>query len=139
VLACDNAVAGPSSNSGGQSKVQNAKKVLAIEFDSTLLEVRAAVLALGGFTVTMAVSKEAALEYCRASTFDAIVFGASIPRHDREHLSIELKSLHPEVPLIVVSEVPTDGLELASASVFNLDSPQALFSAIGMATGGRRE
>jgi CheY-like chemotaxis protein len=88
----------PSAERGGA-------RLLVVDDQEPLLELAREFLTRAGFAVETALGGRAALDRIRASggEFDAVVLDLAMPDLDGEQVGHELRALHPELPLLLVS------------------------------------
>src|SRR6266576_6288964 len=88
------------------SKPNSALKVLYTELNEQVLSAGAEELQKAGFSVQMAMGRQAALEAINQSKFDIVVLGATLSRNDRHHLPFMAKKADQSVKVVVMH---TDG------------------------------
>jgi DNA-binding NtrC family response regulator len=88
------------------SKPNSALKVLYTELNEQVLSAGAEELQKAGFSVQMAMGRQAALEAINQSKFDFVVLGATLSRNDRHHLPFMAKKADQATKVVVMH---TDG------------------------------
>jgi DNA-binding NtrC family response regulator len=88
------------------SKPNSALKVLYTELNEQVLSAGAEELQKAGFSVQMAMGRQAALDAINQSKFDFVVLGATLSRNDRHHLPFMAKKADQATKVVVMH---TDG------------------------------
>jgi len=88
------------------SKPNSSLKVLYTELNEEVLSAGAEELQKAGFSVQMAVGRQAALDAIKQSKFDFVVLGATLSRNDRHHLPFMAKKTDQAIKVVVMH---TDG------------------------------
>lgn len=69
--------------------------ILSVSYDLNLLNTRQLMLEASGYTVTLAEGYVDAIRKCRASNYDLLIIGHSIPDTDKERLVREMSENCP--------------------------------------------
>ena len=93
------------------------KVVLAIGVDSSLLEIQSSAWKCSGYIVTFAWSIKEAITHFRYGDFDLVLLGQSLPAESRERLTFLIRASGSQVPVIYVSDSPSDSDSFADAPV----------------------
>jgi CheY-like chemotaxis protein len=95
------------------------KVVLAIGMDSSLLEIQSSAWKSSGYIVTFAWSISDAIAHFRYGDFDLVLLGRFLPPESRERLTFLIRASGSRVPVIYVSDTPSDCDNFADATVNN--------------------
>ena len=108
----------------------NAQRILSIEYNTTVLEARNAVLRSAGYEVTSAGTFYQVLERLQENRFDLVLVGRSIPGvHLRGFMQLaQVKA--PEAKTMVLLDSPESAEPTADGSFDLTNGPEALVAAI---------
>lgn len=115
-----------------------APSILSISYDESLLRTREWLLRASGFTVTSALGFTEAAAHCRNSTFDLVIIGHSIPRHDRIAL-IEQVRRHNHTRILSLRRQGEEPIPGTGHWVESSEGPDALLAAVKDALQGKPE
>jgi CheY-like chemotaxis protein len=107
--------------------------VLCIDDRPELLEVRKAVLELGGYRVEMATSGYAAIKTLQATSVDAVLLEYKQQGIDAEAIAGQIHRRFPTIPIVLLSayfEMPERILWLVDACVMKSELPEGLVRVI---------
>lgn len=88
---------------GSRPKSQTPARLLLVDDNKSGLAARLSVLSEQGYCVTTATNGEDALEHLPQSQFDLMVTDYRMPRMDGIELIRRVRSLHPGLPVILLS------------------------------------
>jgi len=77
--------------------------VLCVDDDHTSLTVRRLLLSIAGYTVLTATTAESALKLFVCNRVDLVITDHSLADYTGAELTVQLKQLKPEVPVVVLS------------------------------------
>jgi PleD family two-component response regulator len=95
------------------------KVVLAIGVDSSLLEMQSSAWKSSGYIVIFAWSIKEAITHFHGGDFDLVLLGQSLPAESRERLTFLIRASGSRVPVIYISDSPSDCDSFADATVNN--------------------
>ncbi len=103
--------------------------ILSVGLDLSLSRSQSQVWQTTGYRVTLAESIRDALDYIRYGDFDLVLMGDSIQLVDRKRLTFLIRALGSCVPVVCVTDSPSDCAAFADATINN--EPTRLLECIG--------
>jgi DNA-binding NtrC family response regulator len=85
---------------------QRQRDILCIDDDLGTLQLRQILLETFGYRVAVESNPLAGMRLFRKRNFDAVVLDYKMPEMDGGQLAMEMKRLHPEVPVVIMSGLP---------------------------------
>jgi CheY-like chemotaxis protein len=119
-----------------------SKSILCVDDNENALLIRQEMLAIFGFSVTLAISGKAALELLEQREFDAAIIDFRMPEMDGGELTDRLRQHYPQMPVIMLTgyphEIPPRTLQAVSAMIVKGEGPEKLLDALFRLTGAER-
>lgn len=109
------------------------KILLCIDDEAVGLKIRKLILERSGYDVLTAEDGISGLEVFRNNKIDAVVIDYYMPRMDGGRVAEQMKTMHPEVPIVLLSayvSLPEHSLAHVDAFITKGDSPEILLSKI---------
>ena len=108
--------------------VNSRSMILCVDDEKNPLALRKLVLERAGYEVITAGSGKEALEILSSRAVDLVLSDHLMPGMSGAELAKEIKTQHPEMPVVLISgvnEIPADA-EIADAFVSKVEGPEAL-------------
>jgi CheY-like chemotaxis protein len=102
--------------------------ILSVSYDAVLLSTREMLLRSAGYTVTSAEGYVDAMRKCRASDYDLLIVGHSIPHADKEAIIAELQQNCPAPVLALIR--PNEPQLSGAAEAIEANRPDLLLSKV---------
>lgn len=106
--------------------------ILCVDDAEVALQVRKLVFQHAGYEVTTALSGEDALRIFRTQAIDIVIADHFLTDKTGTEVAREMKQLHPEIPILIVSAATDQpsGVEFADGFIAKGESPAALLKTI---------
>jgi two-component system alkaline phosphatase synthesis response regulator PhoP len=117
----------------GENGKVTAEMILCVDDEPVVLATRKLVLQSAGYRVITASDGREGLSLFRERSVNAVVLDYAMPDMDGGRVAAEMKQMHPEVPILMLSAhmfLPDNALENVDAYLTKIEGPVAMLNTL---------